>query len=150
MLTRRMSQESSNGRITREELGLRLAELYALRSTCPRSHVGAVIIKDGRVISAGYNGAPSGQPHCDDVGCQIGNHGGCIRAVHAESNAILYAAKVGASTVGTELYTSLSPCIDCAGEIVRAKINRVLFRTAYRDARGIKLLEWSGVVVECL
>lgn len=145
-----MLQGSSNGRITRDELGLRLAELYALRSTCPRSHVGAVIIREGRAISAGYNGSPSGQPHCSDVGCEIGNHGGCTRAVHAEANAILYAGKAGASTEGAELYTSLSPCFDCAKSIYRAGISRVLFRNAYRDSRGVVLLRRLGVTVECL
>lgn len=82
---------------------IRIAKEVASRATCPRAAVGAVIVKDNRILSTGYNGAPAGQPHCEDVGCEIVD-GHCHTAVHAESNAIAQAAKHGISVEGATLY----------------------------------------------
>lgn len=133
------------GRPSRDELGIRLATVYAARGTCLRAQVGAVISRDGRVISAGYVGAPSGQAHCLDIGCDIGTHGGCTRTVHAEANAIGYAARAGSSTDGATLYTTHGPCVDCAKLIINAGISRVVYDNPYRDASGVLLLLASGV-----
>ena len=82
---------------------IRIAKEVASRSTCPRAMVGAVIVKDNTIISTGYNGAPAGEPHCTDKGCIIENDH-CVRVVHAEINALLYALKNGASVEGATLY----------------------------------------------
>jgi len=82
---------------------IQLARIVASRSTCPRASVGAVIVKNNRIISTGYNGAPSGEAHCDEVGClMINNH--CERTVHAETNAVAQAARFGISVDGATLY----------------------------------------------
>ena len=82
---------------------LEIAKLVASRSTCPRASVGAVIVKNNRILSTGYNGAPPGEPHCVDVGClMVNNH--CERTVHAETNAVIQAARFGISVDGATLY----------------------------------------------
>ena len=82
---------------------IKIAKEVASRSTCPRAAVGAVIVKDNRILATGYNGAPEGEPHCEDVGClMVDNH--CQRAIHAETNAIAQAAKHGVSVEGATLY----------------------------------------------
>lgn len=148
-MTQRDSEKPlSTLRITRDELGIKLAETYALRSTCLRSQVGAIISRDNRPISAGYCGAPAGEPDCFEVGCEIGTHNGCTRTIHAENNAILYAARFGVSVEGCTLYTTLSPCLSCARAIAQVRISRVVFRDTYRDTRGVELLERLGVMVD--
>ncbi len=82
---------------------LNIAKEVASRSTCPRASVGAVIVKDNRILSTGYNGALSGEPHCTEVGCLMeSNH--CERTIHAETNAVAQAAKFGVSVDGATLY----------------------------------------------
>lgn len=101
-----------------DEYFLDIAHAVAMRSTCPRASVGAVIVRDHRIISTGYNGAAAGKPHCDDEGCIMEN-GHCQRAIHAETNAIAAAAKFGLSVDGATLYfwDSLSrkadSCVKC-------------------------------------
>lgn len=127
-----------------------IAEVYGLRATCPRAHVGAVLAREGRVLSAGYNGAPAGLAHCIDEGCQIGDGGGCTRTIHAEANAIAAAAKAGISTNGAELYVTLSPCLACAQLIINTGVQRVIFRDQYSDESGIRLLIDAKVMVDAL
>lgn len=134
-------------RPSRDELGIRLATVYASRGTCLRASVGAIISREGRAISAGYVGAPAGQPHCFDVGCDIGPNGGCTRTVHAEINAISFAARAGASTESATLVSTHAPCYDCAKAIVNAGIIRVVYINPYRDPRGLQLLFDSGIEV---
>lgn len=134
-------------RISRREMFKEILGIIEKRSTCERKQVAAIIEKDGRIISTGYAGAPSGLPHCIDVGCDIGPDGGCIRTVHAEANAIAYAAKNGISTDGATMYCTSSPCINCAKLIVNAGIKKVLFKEYYRDTSGVQLLQEAGV--EC-
>lgn len=141
-----MSPASS--RLSRDQMLMEVARVVAFRGTCTRAFIGAVIAKDGRIISSGYVGAPAGAPHCSDVGCEIGTHNGCIRTVHAESNAIAFAAKFGSSTDGATLYTTLSPCNDCAKLIINSGIKRVVYHNEYRDSRGLRMLEESGVEVK--
>jgi len=132
-------------RPTRDEWLMRLAVVVSTRGTCERASVGAVIAREGRVISTGYVGAPSGLPHCLSVGCEIGADGGCTRTVHAEANAIAFAARFGTSTDRSELYCTHSPCLACAKLIVNAGVERVVFEHPYRDASGLSLLEKAGV-----
>lgn len=134
-------------RLTRDELFMQIAQLLALRSTCERGHVGAVIVRDRRIVATGYNGAPSGMAHCldDGVGCDVGPEGGCRRAVHAEANAIAFAARDGIQLLGTTLYSTHAPCRKCAELIVNAGIKVVCYNIAYRDPAGIQLLDDAGI-----
>lgn len=133
-------------RISREGMLMHMARAVAKRSTCDRLHVGAVIARDGRVISSGYNGNIMGMDHCNH---QEHPSVPCESAVHAEANAILFAARYGMSTEGAELYTTHQPCLQCAKMIVNAGICRVVFEVAYRDNSGLDLLlSHPGVLVE--
>lgn len=120
-----------------------MAQLTAQRSTCSRLAVGAVIHKHGRILSVGYNGAPAGLPHC--------THGDsnepCTTAVHAEANAIVWAAREGIKLHGAELEVTHSPCPACALLIVQAGITAVTFKITYRNPAGINTLKSAGVVV---
>lgn len=110
----------------------KLAKVAAERSTCCKQHVGAVLVRDSRVLSMGYNGAPVGVPHCDEVGCKRPDapHGTqyekCI-AVHAEMNCIISAARHGVSTEGSVLYCTHQPCLQCGKAIINSGIVGVIF-----------------------
>lgn len=148
-------------RISREAKLMAQAELESQRSTCSRNHVGALIVLDGRILMSGYNGAPSGMPHCDhrctcgfpgDLGRPMHSHilrcpaaDGCRQAVHAEANAIAYAARHGVAVAGAEIYTTLSPCYDCCKLIINAGLRRVVFNREYRDTSGLDLLAAASV-----
>lgn len=137
-------------RIGRHTLNMKVAELMAERSTCTRAKVGCVISVSGRIISTGYAGAPSGVPHCIDVGCEIGSDGGCSTTLHAEAGAIAFAARKGVVLEGSTLYVTLSPCRSCAKLILTAGIKEVFYRKEYRDTSGIELLKKAGVKTEWL
>lgn len=119
---------------------LRIAELVATRATCDRKHVGAVLVdKDHRIVATGFNGAPSGLPHCDDAGHELKEIDGresCVRTLHAESNALDYA---GCRAKGCTLYVTVIPCYDCAKRIVNAGICRVVYGEYY-ESRNTKLV----------
>lgn len=132
-------------RISRPLMFMSIAEIVAKRSTCERAKVGAVAVVNNRVVSIGYGGAPANQPHCTEVGCEIGPDGGCIRTVHAEANIIAFAAKQGVSLEGGDIYVTLSPCYRCAQLIINAGIKSVYYQTRYRKTDGIDLLLKSGV-----
>ncbi len=119
-------------RPSKDEYFLNLADVIAIRATCPRLRVGTVLVKDGMIISTGYNGAPRSLGHCDDVGCKIVN-GHCVRTVHSELNSILQAAYHGASTNGATLYTTYLPCEYCTKAIINAGIARVVYRGLYKN-----------------
>lgn len=112
---------------------MRLAKLAATRSTCLRvtEGVGAVLVKDNRVIATGYAGSLPGAPHCIDVGCHIDN-GGCVRTVHAEQNAIAQAAMSGCSVVGSQCYTTLSPCLACLKLLIASGVREIYYAKEYR------------------
>lgn len=128
-------------RPTIHQVLLEAAETFAQRSTCSRLNVGAVIAKDSRIISTGYNGVPAGLPHCEHDGTEES----CGKAVHAEANAIAFAARNGISTEGATLYVTHSPCLDCAKLIINAGISTVYYRTPYRTQDGIELLSKVGI-----
>lgn len=133
-------------RISRDELLGNIAQLVAKRGTCRRNQVGAVLASEGRIISIGYNGAPSGMPHCHPEVCDPTLP--CTRTVHAEANTIAFAARKGIATEGATLYVTLSPCIDCAKLIINAGIKRVIYWEAYRDQKPLRLLDEAGVRCE--
>lgn len=119
---------------------LAVARQIGTLGTCSRAKIGAVIVRDGRCISWGYNGAPPGMPHCehaDDEPCTV--------ATHAESNAVAFAARQGISTDGATLFVSVSPCAVCARLLIAAGIDTVVFETFYRDESGLELLAEAGV-----
>lgn len=124
-----------------DDIYMELAVNLAQRSHCIKRHVGAVLTKDTRIISIGYNGPPSGTHNCDeewpDRGCPRDSKGGCSLAIHAEQNAILYAVKNKTSVEGATLYVTLSPCLACARIIYSMGIARVIYLNSYAEHKGI-------------
>lgn len=132
-------------RPTRDQTLMQVAHTFAERSTCNRLHVGAVIAREGRVIQTGYNGPPSGMVHCNHPKSEMGTGFSCPVAVHAEINAIAFAARYGMATEHAELYVTHSPCPTCAKLIINAGIVRVAYAVEFRDLAGLDLLESAGV-----
>jgi dCMP deaminase len=124
-----------------DDIFMELAANLAKRSHCIKAQVGAVLTKDTRIISIGYNGPPPGTHNCDEefpgVGCPRDSKGSCSLALHAEENAILYAAKNGSEVAGATLYVTLSPCIACARTIYTMKIEKVIYLHSYAQYKGI-------------
>jgi len=139
-----MEFPSARQRISRESMLMAVAQIVSLRGTCQRARVGAVLSRDGRILSVGYVGSPPGSAHCIDVGCQIENDG-CIRTQHAEANAVAWAARSGVSTEGSTLFVTHSPCLSCAKVLIAAGVSKVYYAEPYRLAYGLSLLESSGV-----
>lgn len=124
------------------EYFMEIANKVAQRATCPRASIGAVIVKNKRILTTGYNGAPAGLPHCDDEGCIIrGNH--CIRIIHAEQNAINQAALFGVSTRDAEIYITMAPCFDCAKAIINAGIVKIWYQPSEYYKPDPANLTWS-------
>lgn len=140
-----------------DEYFMNLADLVATRSTCLRRSVGAVLVKDKRIIATGYNGAPAGLPHCGERkdGClrQAMNvpsgerHELCL-AVHAEQNAIVQAAALGIPIEGATLYCTTQPCIICTKLLINAGVKRIVFSHPYPDNLSYLLLQEAEIVVE--
>lgn len=125
-----------------------ITKIVATRSTCNRLRAGAVLVKNNRIISTGYNGAPPGLPHCDEVG-HLMEDGHCVRTIHGEHNAILQAALIpGATTEGATLYTKYSFCIHCSKYVVAAGIKRVVIAKIYRNANAVEYLRSAGIQVD--
>lgn len=181
-------------RLPRDAYYMLEAALAATRSTCDRGPellldpgrhgVGAVLVRDNRVVAGGYNGSPPGEPHCDELYCPecewewkvrdlevvyeicpvcgtplVGGHlmrdSHCVRTLHAEENALLQCALDGVSPAGATVYTTASPCWDCAKRLVRVGVARVVFGSNYESRYGLsrdasRLLSRAGVAVEHL
>jgi dCMP deaminase len=125
------------------------------RSTCLRRQVGAVLVVEKRILATGYNGAPSGVPHCLETGClrqqmavPSGERHELCRGLHAEQNAMIQAAKHGVRIAGATLYTTHRPCSLCAKMAINAGIERIVCREDYPDDLGRALLDASGVRLE--
>jgi dCMP deaminase len=138
----------SNARESWPRYFMRLATDVASRSTCSRLRVGAVFVRDNRILCTGYNGSLPGRPHCDDVGCMVHeNH--CIATVHAETNAIAQAAQHGVSLQDSFLYVTHVPCISCYVIVLAAGCSRVHYQhwygstpiEVYRQFQGMSRLE---------
>lgn len=126
-----------------------IARIIATRSTCDRLRAGAILVKNNRIISTGYNGAPPGLPHCDGPEGHLMEEGHCIRTVHGEHNALLQAALIpGASTEGSTLYTTYSPCMHCCKYIVTCGVERVVLGKIYRAEQAIEYLKNAGLQVD--
>jgi dCMP deaminase len=131
---------------------MEITNLVAQRSTCLRRRVGAVLVKDKRILATGYNGAPSGLPHCLDVGCMreennipSGQRHELCRGLHAEQNVIIQAARYGIPIQGSTLYSTTRPCVICAKMIINANIISVCFDEGYADELSDQMLEEAGV-----
>jgi dCMP deaminase len=124
-----------------DDIYMELAENLARRSHCVKAQVGAVLTKETRIVSLGYNGPPAGTHNCDEVwpgeGCPRDSKGSCSLALHAEQNAILYASKNNVSIEGSTLYVTLSPCIACARVIYTMGIRKVIYFNSYADFKGL-------------
>lgn len=131
-----------------DEYFLSIAREVAGRSTCSRKQVGCVLVRDRAILSTGYAGSIRGQPHCLDVGCDVGPDGGCRRTVHSEVNAVSLAAKHGACIDGATAYVTLSPCYNCFKMLVNSGIKRVVFDEAYRIPLDPDMVSKCGVLYE--
>jgi dCMP deaminase len=138
-----------------DEYFMEITRLVVSRSTCLRRQVGAVIVKDKKILATGYNGAPSGLPHCLEVGClrdEMGIPSGerheLCRGLHAEQNAIIQAAYHGVSINGATLYCTNLPCIICAKMLINAGITRVVYAEGYTDPLASQMWEESKVTIE--
>lgn len=124
------------------------AVLLSLRSTCERLSVGAILVRDKRVIAGGYNGAVSGDDHCINVGCYVVD-GHCLRTIHAEMNAVLQCSKFGIPTDGAEIYVTDFPCLQCTKSLLQAGIKKIYYmRNYHNDDYAIRLLKRKKVAVE--
>jgi dCMP deaminase len=137
-----------------DEYFMTICEQVGGRSTCMRRHVGAVIVRDRRILATGYNGTPSGLKHCEEVGClreqrgiESGSNHELCRGIHAEQNAVIQAAKYGTPIDGSTLYTSHQPCVLCAKILINAGIAEIVFRHAYPDELGRAMLDEAGVAL---
>jgi dCMP deaminase len=132
-------------RISRITYFMEVARLTSKRATCLRGQVGAVLVRDKRVIASGYNGPPMGQPYCADLPCDLTKP--CTHAVHAEANLIAFCAKHGIATNGSTLVVTTTPCIKCSELIIQSGIIRVIYDSDYRDESGRNLLEAVGILL---
>jgi dCMP deaminase len=131
---------------------MEIASVVAKRSTCLRNQVGALFVRNKRILTTGYNGAPSGLEHCDTVGCAregvaSGTHHELCRAVHAEQNAIIQAALHGISIEGATLYCTHQPCILCAKMMINARVTKVVYQLSYPDGTALDFLRQAGIEV---
>lgn len=138
-----------------DEYFLEIAFVVGKRATCLRKNVGAVIVRDKRILSTGYNGAPSGMEHCLEIGCirdlekiPSGTRQEKCRAVHAEQNAIIQAAIHGVSIAGATIYCTHQPCILCAKMIINSNIKKVVYAALYPDTDSLEFFRDAGVEVE--
>jgi len=134
-----------------------IAELVSMRSTCLRRRVGAVLVRDRRILTTGYNGAPSGITHCIERGClreqlhiPSGERHELCRGLHAEQNAIIQAALHGVSTRGATLYCTNHPCIICSKMLINAGITTIFYRDGYPDELSREMLDEASIKVTCL
>lgn len=157
-------------RPTRQETSMDLAKVMAKRSTCERASVGVVISLDGRVLSTGYNGAPAGMNHCGHTcscatvshvnrvlrtqvhpshypKCEFHPDSRCRNIVHAEANAVSFAARHGIQLAGADVFTTLAPCLECAKLLINAGIVQVHCGMEYSAHEGVELLRSAGIQV---
>ena len=142
-------------RVSKQNYYLDIAQTVAERSTCMRRMFGAIIVANDSIIATGYNGAPRGRKNCSDMGICMrdklniprGERYELCRSVHAEANAITKVAKSSNSSLGSTLYVTASPCMECAKLIIQSGIKRVVYRREYRITDGIDLLKRAGIEV---
>lgn len=127
-----------------DEYFMEVARTVATRATCPRASVGAVVVREHRILTTGYNGSPHRVEHCSDIGCEMrGEH--CVRTVHAEANAVVQGALHGVGLSGSTIYCTHQPCLHCSKLLISAGITRVVYAEAYPDELSTQLLAEAGV-----
>jgi dCMP deaminase len=148
---------SGNTRPAWDEYFMNITDVVASRSTCIRRKVGAIIVKEKRLLASGYNGAPKSLEHCLDRGClraeaQIpsGERHELCRGLHAEQNAVIQAATYGVAIDGASLYCTHQPCSACTKIIINAGIKRIVYRHSYPDKLAEELLAESGIEFLCV
>ena len=137
-----------------DEYFMDIVELIKTRSTCLRRQVGALIVKDKRILATGYNGAPVGCRHCIETGClrekmgiPSGQRHELCRGIHAEQNAIIQAAYSGVSIKDSVIYVTAQPCVLCAKMIINSGIKKIIFKGDYPDEQAMSMLEEAGIEV---
>lgn len=137
-----------------DEYFLEMAELVSKRSTCLRRRVGAVLVREKRILATGYNGAPSGLKHCIEIGCirqklkiPSGERHELCRALHAEQNALIQASLHGISVKGATLYSTTQPCVICAKMLINAGIKEIVITHGYPDKMAMGLLKQAKIKV---
>jgi dCMP deaminase len=152
-----LNVDRKNDRPNWDEYFMDIAALVSKRSTCLRRGVGAVLVRDRRILSTGYNGAPSGMRHCLDIGClreqlniPSGERHELCKGLHAEQNAIIQAAFHGVSVNGSTLYCTNQPCVICSKMIINAGIVHVIVREHYRDDLAEEMLREATIMVSQL
>ncbi|MCL1797507.1 MAG: cytidine/deoxycytidylate deaminase family protein [Eggerthellaceae bacterium] len=140
-----------------DEYFMRLTHEVATRTTCLRRGVGAIIVKDRRILATGYNGVPTGISHCSEVGClrqQLGVPSGqrheICRGLHAEQNAIIQAARYGIDISGSSIYITTQPCVVCAKMIINAGIGEIVYAESYDDELSLSMLDEAGIKMRYL
>jgi dCMP deaminase len=140
-----------------DEYFLEMAGLVAKRSTCLRRSVGAVLVKDKRILATGYNGAPKGLAHCLDVGClreklkiPSGQRHELCRALHAEQNALIQASLYGVSVKNSTLYSTCQPCVICAKMLINAGIAEIVIADGYPDKMAMDFLRQAKIKIRKL
>lgn len=138
-----------------DEYYMEMAEVVKKRSTCMRRQVGAIVVKDKRILASGYNGAPRGVKHCAEVGClreelniPSGQRHELCRGLHAEQNVIIQAAVHGVKIEGATLYVTLQPCVLCSKMIINTGIERLVFKGNYPDELSMKMLQEANIRLE--
>jgi dCMP deaminase len=139
-------------RISWDEYFMQIAFLVSQRSTCMRRHVGAVIVKNKRMLATGYNGAPSGLKHCLDIGClrqklniPSGQRHELCRGLHAEQNAIIQASLYGISVKESVIYITNQPCVICAKMLINAGVSEIVIAEGYPDKLAMQFLKEAGI-----
>ncbi|MGC8960351.1 MAG: deoxycytidylate deaminase [Chloroflexia bacterium] len=137
-----------------DEYFMRITQEVAQRSTCLRRQVGAILVKDKHILATGYNGAPTGLPHCEEVGClrerlgiPSGERAELCRGLHAEQNAIIQAAVHGVQIRGSTLYSTTQPCILCAKMLINAGVVRIVYQGPYPDELARQMMDEAGLEI---
>ncbi|NLK00272.1 MAG: dCMP deaminase family protein [Clostridia bacterium] len=131
-----------------DEYFMQITDMVATRSTCLRRRVGAIFVRENRILATGYNGSPSGLKHCDEVGCirqqnniESGRDLHLCRGAHAEANLITQCAKFGISAEGSTLYINASPCSLCMKMMVNVGVKKIVYRELYNDPLALQIAE---------
>lgn len=135
-----------------DEYFMQITDMVATRSTCLRRKVGAIFVRENRILATGYNGSPMGLKHCDEVGCirqenqiESGRDLHLCRGAHAEANLITQCAKFGISAEGSTLYINASPCSLCMKMLVNVGVKKIVYRELYNDSLALQIAEEAGL-----
>ena len=142
-----VKKSADHPRVDWNQYFMNIAREVATRATCDRKHVGAVIVRDKTILSTGYNGSIRGMPHCDDAGHMM-EDGHCVATIHAESNAVIQAARNGVRLDGGEIYVTASPCWNCFKMLANAGVKAIYYEEFYRDDRIFTIAKKLGIKLQ--